>query len=60
MQTTPAGGWCARAAWGRRGVPCGSATGHVAVRPANRVDHIGQRRMLQCNISRNFHEIFTI
>ncbi|WJN75450.1 hypothetical protein OH687_01205 [Burkholderia anthina] len=43
---------------GRRGVPCGSATGHVAMQPDNRVDHIGQRSVLQCNISSDFHQSF--
>ncbi|RQR36382.1 hypothetical protein DIE04_26920 [Burkholderia sp. Bp8994] len=57
MQTTPAWGTVRRGVW-RRGVPCGSATGHVAVRPDNRVDHIGQRSMLQCNIFPIFHQTF--
>ncbi|RQR33986.1 hypothetical protein DIE23_12835 [Burkholderia sp. Bp9143] len=58
MQTTPAWGTVRKGGVGRRGVPCGSATGHVAVQPDNRVDHIGQRRMLQCNISPIFHQPF--
>ncbi|GAU00940.1 hypothetical protein BSLA_01f2023 [Burkholderia stabilis] len=45
---------------GRRGVPWGSAAGHVALRPDNRVDHIGQRWVVQCNISPIFHQNFAI
>ncbi|EPZ86266.1 hypothetical protein BURCENBC7_AP1176 [Burkholderia cenocepacia BC7] len=44
----------------RRGVPCGSATGHVALQPDNRVDHIGQRSVVQCNISPGFHQSVAI
>ncbi|TPQ47821.1 hypothetical protein C2U71_02960 [Burkholderia ubonensis] len=42
----------------RRGVPCGSAPGHVALQPDNRIDHIGQPCVPQCNISLIFHQIF--
>ncbi|RQZ27262.1 hypothetical protein DIE14_12250 [Burkholderia sp. Bp9017] len=58
MQTTPAWGDGAQGGLGCRRVPCGSAAGHVALRPDNRVDHIGQRSVLQCNISPIFHQSF--
>ncbi|TXG18206.1 hypothetical protein FU139_12535 [Burkholderia territorii] len=58
MQTTPAWGTVRKGGVGRRGVPYGSATGHVAVQPDNRIDHIGQRSVVQCNISRIFHQTF--
>ncbi|OXI47344.1 hypothetical protein CFB84_13390 [Burkholderia aenigmatica] len=60
MQTTPAWGTVRKGGVGRRGVPCGSAAGHVALRPDNRVDHIGQRWVVQCNISPIFHQSFAI
>ncbi|OXI21738.1 hypothetical protein CFB40_12870 [Burkholderia sp. AU31652] len=60
MQTTPAWGTERKGGVGRRGVPCGSATGHVALQPDNRVDHIGQRWVVQCNISPIFHQSFAI
>ncbi|AVR22760.1 hypothetical protein A8H40_26090 [Burkholderia multivorans] len=60
MQTTPAWGTVRKGGVGRRGVPCGSSSGNVAVQPDSRVDHIGQRSVVQCNISRIFHQIFAI
>ncbi|AXF21292.1 hypothetical protein CUJ89_12910 [Burkholderia pyrrocinia] len=56
MQTTPAWGTVRKGGVERRGVPCGSAAGHVAMRPDNLVDHIGQRWLVQCNISPVFHQ----